>query len=460
MNAIPIDYLLRLSIIWGALLVYYHFFLAKNHNWELRRAYLFSTYLLGISIPLLPALELTQFPEAMPDLSVIPNFTFETQVAPLEAPESTGLSWWFALPLLYSLGVVFQLGLLLKNSWQIWRWKQIGEQSSFGRYDIVEHHSIPSPFAGWRTIFLPLKLEDDLQSVACLHEAAHLSSNHNLERLPIVLGQILFWFHPLQWYYNHALSTVQEYQADEAVLQHIPTKTYGHILIQQSMQPMHQWQAGLFASPLKQRINMMVSKKNKQPWRLPQLGLFLGLLGLLVFSCSDMMSPAGPDYENVISHLEADQAPVLVTSNDEAPTKNSFNETLIRTIYSSIKYPAAARSNGTEGAIIANFIVDEQGKLNALTFGTRNGYFKADLTGTVKALEVKPANFTGTDNELVIVGYSNTEGKTATEASENLQILVEEVTRVMTALPDWKPAIKDGKAVPVSVELAFRYKLE
>ena len=460
MNAIPIDYLLRLSIIWGALLVYYHFFLAKNHNWQLRRVYLFSTYLLGILIPLLPAVQLNPLPEVLPDLSVIPNFAFETAAVQLEAVESRAFSWWLVIPLLYGIGVFVQLCLFLKNSWQIWRWKQVGERSSFGRYAIVEHHSIPSPFAGWRTIFLPRKLDEELQSVACLHEAAHLRSHHNLERLPLALGQILFWFHPLQWYYNHALSTVQEYQADEAVLQHIPTKTYGHILIQQSMQPTHQWQAGLFASPLKQRINMMVSQKNKQPWRLPQMSLFLGLLGLLVFSCSDMMSPAGLDYENVISHLEADQAPVLVTRSEETPSKHFVNPTLLKTIYSTIKYPATARRDGIEGSILANFIVDEQGKLNALAFATPDGYFKADPSGKIKAVDVKPANFISSDDEVVIVGYGNTEGKTSASPSGNLEILIEEITRVMTTLPDWKPAMKDGKAVPVSMDLSFRYKLE
>lgn len=441
MNAIPVDYLLRLSIIWSALLLYYHFFLAKNHNWQLRRVYLFSTYLLGIIIPLLPALQISQLPEVLPDLSVIPNFTFEASAVQLEGAESSTTSWWLTAPLLYGIGVLIQLCLFLKNSWQIWRWKQIGEQRSFGRYAIVEHPSIPSPFAGWRTIFLPRKLDNELQSVACLHEAAHLRSHHNLERLPLVLGQILFWFHPLQWYYNHALSTVQEYQADEAVLQHIPTKTYGHILIQQSMQPTHQWQAGLFASPLKQRINMMVSQKNKQPWRLPQMGLFLGLLGLLVFSCSDFASGIKPGSEEIISYLEADQVPILVTSKEAPPEKSPFNRAILENIYRNIKYPKAARQAGLTGYVWAKFVIDENGKLQELKFETQEGVATKDF------------------QTVVVTGYGTAKA-TGETGSVDMDILAEEVQRVISELPDWKPALKDGKPVPVRMDMGVIFRLE
>ncbi|MBX2872842.1 MAG: M56 family metallopeptidase [Saprospiraceae bacterium] len=441
MNAIPVDYLLRLSIIWGALLLYYRFFLAQNHNWQLRRVYLFSTYLLGIIIPLLPALEITQLPEALPDFSVIPNFTFEPQGISLEVTERTGPSWWLMLPILYGLGVAFQLGLFVKNSWQIWRWKQVGEQHKFGRYAIIEHHSIPSPFAGWRTIFLPPRLDAELQSVACLHEAAHLHSHHNLERLPLVLGQIFFWFHPLQWYYNRALATVQEYQADEAVLQHIPTKTYGHILIQQSMRPTHQWQAGLFASPLKQRINMMVSQKNKQPWRLPQMGLFLGLLGLLVFSCSDFASAVKPDSEEIISYLEADQVPILVTSQEAPPEKSPFNKVILENIYRNIKYPKAARQHGLTGFVLAKFVIDENGKLHELRLESQEGVTKKDF------------------ETVVVTGYSAAKSKGET-GKVDMAILAQEVERVISELPDWKPALKDGKPVPVTMDMGVVFRLE
>ncbi len=461
MNAIPVDYLLRLSISWGVLLSYYHLFFAKNHNWQLRRVFLLSTYLLGIVIPLLPALEITQMPAALPDLSVIPNFTFEARSTPLAVVENSSYSWWFALPLLYGLGVVFQLGLFLRNTWQIWHWKQIGEQRNFGRYAIVEHHSIPSPFAGWRTIFLPLKLEAELESVACLHEAAHLRSHHNLERLPIVLGQILFWFHPLQWYYNHALATVQEYQADEAVLQHIPTKTYGHILIQQSMRPMHQWQAGLFASPLKQRINMMVSQKNKQPWRLPQLGLFLGLLGLLVFSCSDFITSNQPDFREAMSYTEADQVPVLITTDDPTTAKSPFNRDLLEKIYSQIKYPAEARSNGLEGTVIAKFIITEEGKIDHLSYLTRDGQCTIDEKGKLKLSNLKKqaSNILIDQDEIVVVGYANTKPQESSP-SINMGTLALAVDAVMTKLPDWHPAVKDGKTVPVAMHIPVKFKLE
>lgn len=441
MNAIPIDYLLRLTIVWGVLLLYYHLFLAKNHNWQLRRVYLFSTYLLGIIIPLLPAISVHQLPEALPDLSVIPNFAFQAEAIPLVGSEASSLSWSLIFPILYGLGVLLQASLFLQNSWQIRYWKKAGEKRHYGRYSLVEHPTIPSPFAGWRTIFIPSKLDEGLHSIACLHEAAHLRSHHNLERLPIVLGQIFFWFHPLQWYYNHALSTVQEYQADEAVLQHIPTKTYGHILIQQSMRPTHHWQAGLFASPLKQRINMMVRKKNRQPWRLPQLGLFLGLLGLLVFSCSDFVSSAKPGQAEVISYTEADQVPTLVTSKEPAPEQGPFNRSILENIYRNIKYPKAARQHGLTGFVWAKFIIDENGKLQELQLESQEGVTNKDF------------------ETVVVTGYGTPKAK-GQASNVSMDILAQEVERVIGELPDWKPALKDGKPIPVTMDMGVVFRLE
>lgn len=460
MKTVLIEYLIRLSIIWSILLVYYQVFLASNHNWRLRRGYLLFTYLLGICIPLLPALALNALPPALPNLQIAPGIIFE---APVQAVASGAVAAYSPVNfifLIYGLGVLFSLLKLLSCSIKIWHWKRQGHHSRFGRYTLIEHQTIPSPFAGWGAIFLPQQLEEELQSVACLHEAAHLQSHHNLERFPLVLGQILFWFHPLQWYYTHCLVAVQEFQADEAVLQHIPTKRYGHILIQQSMLPLQTWQAGLFASPLKQRINMMVNKKHSRPWRLPQLGIFVALLGLLVFSCSDLISTV-QEYDDVISYIEADQVPVLVTSDETTAPKSPIDRTFLESVYRNIKYPATARKGGLEGSVVARFIITEEGKLNVSFLNTREGTYAVDKFGTLKFSPV-PTKFDASSpdqDEIVVVGYG-TQSQDEASTDADMEILVKEVQRVIGELPDWKPAMKDGKAIPVAMHLEVRFKLE
>lgn len=461
MKVAIIEYLVRLSVIWGVLLLYYQVLLVRNHNWRLRRAYLLFTYLLGICIPLLPAIAWSQVPAALPHLQIGSTFPIKAPVAAPAVEATAGFSWWLLVPLIYVAGIGLQLVFILKNTWQIQRWKTMGSSSGFGPYTIVEHEAISSPFACWRTIFLPTSLDSKLQFVACLHEAAHLRSYHNQERLPLIIGQLFFWFHPLQWYYSYCLRTVQEFQADEAVLQHIPTKTYGHMLIQQSMQPTHTWQAGLFASPLKQRINMMVKKKKSQPWHWSQLSLFVGLLGMLVMSCSDLIGTTQPDYEDVISYVEADQAPVLVTSDDPTPSKNPINRALLENIYRNIKYPANARQNGVEGLVVARFIIDEEGKLEPLTFNTRDGQFVLDKSGklTPSTLRRPDYKLPTEQEEIVVVGYGGAK-ENGTTGGVDMGILAKEVDRILRELPDWKPAIKDGKPVSVAMQIGVKFKLE
>lgn len=441
--------------------MYYQIFMASNHNWRLRRGYLLFTYLLGICIPLLPALDLNSLPPALPNLQISSGIIFEAPVQAVASGEAATYSPFNFIFLIYGLGVLFQLLKLLSYSIKIWHWKRQGHRSQFRHFTLIEHHSIPSPFAGWSAIFLPQQLDEELQSVACLHEAAHLQSHHNLERFPLVLGQILFWFHPLQWYYTHCLVAVQEFQADEAVLQHIPTKRYGHILIQQSMLPLQTWQAGLFASPLKQRINMMVNKKHSRPWRLSQVGLFMGLLSLLVFSCSDLVSTVQSEYNDVISYVEADQVPILVTSEETTAPKSPIDRTFLESVYRNIKYPAPARKGGLEGSVVAQFIIGEEGKLKVSFLNTRDGTYAVDKRGTLKFSPVS-TKFNASlpdQDEIVVVGYA-VQGQEEASADADMEILVKEVQRVIGELPDWKPAMKDGKAIPVAMHLEVRFKLE
>ena len=62
-------------------------------------------------------------------------------------------------------------------------------------------------------------------------------------------------------------------------------------------------------------------------------------------------------------------------------------------------------------------------------------------------------------DEIVVIGYGD-KSQNETTAGIDMNILVVEVNRVISVLPDWKPAMKDGKAVPVAMHLGVKFKLE
>lgn len=435
------EYLLRLTLIWAALLFYYHFFFSQNDNWALKRRFLLGAYLLGLVIPSLPAIGVAT--KNLP-LSSIPLDTYFVVLNNPLIPQTEGpfaFSWPLLLLSIYLLGTLVQLIRLSRHFLQLWYWNREGIKSSFGSFKVVRHATISSPFAAGNRIFLPLHLAPKVEEVAYLHEAAHLQHAHTAERLPMILGQVFLWFHPLQWLFDRELSAVQEFQADEVVTQAISKKEYGHILIQQSMLPLDHWQPGLFASPLKKRIHMMIRKKNKQPWRSPQILIFLGLVSVLLFACSDLLGPAELRTKDILPYTQVDQQASLLTSPlDASKPGSSIDHTLLETIYKNIKYPASARQSGTQAQIKAEFVIDQNGKLNQL-----------------QVFEFKQNELEESLEKIVVVGYGDTSND---KAKRDTQALLKEVERVLQELPDWRPAKKEGKAVPVAIALGFHYKLE
>lgn len=74
---------------------------------------------------------------------------------------------------------------------------------------------------------------------------------------------------------------------------------------------------------------------------------------------------------------------------------------------------------------------------------------------------MQPPFSRGSDDmdQIVIVGYGDSKQEKS-KTPGDMQILVEELARVISELPDWTPAQKEHQAVPVFMDLAFRFKLE
>ena len=107
-----------------------------------------------------------------------------------------------------------------------------------------------------------VELTEDFQDIL-EHERTHVKSRHSVDVLLIELIQITFWFNPMIYFYKTALRQTHEYLADAAVLQHTSRKTYGTMLLKQSLSGLeialtHQF----FHSHIKKRINMMYQKKS------------------------------------------------------------------------------------------------------------------------------------------------------------------------------------------------------
>ena len=138
------EYLLRLSSIWAALLFFYYLCFLKNDNWLLKRRYLLCAYWLGLLIPLLPALQQrTGFRElASPFLVVNADIGTEMLTIPVELERASGWSSWDYFLMLYFLISTILIFRILSNYYQLWQWKKEGRKGMYGPYEVILHPKV------------------------------------------------------------------------------------------------------------------------------------------------------------------------------------------------------------------------------------------------------------------------------------------------------------------------------
>ncbi|WP_020566928.1 M56 family metallopeptidase [Neolewinella persica] len=439
-----LEYLLRATVIWLALLAYY-FVAGRKASFRFQRFFLLGGWLFGLLVPLLPGLE----GEVSLPVANLPTISFAGPAAAamtVEIVAESTLSFTDFLPWLYLFGVLIFGARPLVHGWLTEQYMRTGQRSTFSGYPVIRHPGIRSPFAARGYVFLPAGMTDaSLENTALLHESSHLRARHHYDKFLLTLGSTLLWFHPLTWVYQRLLATVHEYEADAAVLRQVPARTYGLQLLHCSLGPTRG--LGLFSSPLKQRIEMITNKTSGRKLRLlPLLGLCLLLLGLAA-ACSDITEDLQPPTQEEIPGLQVldigpeltlvpDEYPKPIKVVNEAPTL----ETLIKSIYQNIKYPVAARAAGENGFVRLNVVFSETGAVLSINIIGLSSEDDEDET-----------------NNLVVVGYSDAPAqKEAARAAP----FADELDRLINELAPFTPAKVNGEAVPFSMNFDIQFKLE
>lgn len=431
-----LEFLLRATFIWSALLGYYFLVLHRNDDWRLRRGFLLFAWGAGLLIPLLPALNVG--PEIPTLRFVIPGEVRAAAAEPVVGLTGAGRGWTTSSLLFggYLLGLVIFLARTLVQSLRVWQWIVRGESSVWGGVKVVRHPGIRSPFAGWGRVFLSGEEQDpELEYIALVHETAHLRRRHHYDTFLMMIGRIVCWFHPLQWVFSRLLSDLHEYEADAAVTELVPVRTYGLHLLQSSLAPTGA--LGLFSSPLKKRIMMMTKTKVRRRLRgLPLVGLILLLFGLVV-ACSDATEEVLGE-KIALDYPNEETLPVFTLPHGDAG--GDFNhEALMRKVYEEIRYPLTARQQGLTGAVMVDLTVGANGEiLNLITIRT-------------EPAELPEKQY------FVIVGYGD---GTKQAAEMSYSGFSEEVNRTLNTILPFEVITQDGAPIPYRLSLGFKFLLE
>lgn len=283
-----ISFIVESLICSGLFLVLYRWMLAKKVSFRICRAYLIVMMVLSVTIPIM---DVPLYPsENLARLGEWTVFSFDdfnapvdegtamvaesqvvemTEAAISDADSSMpAISLRTALTILYVLIGLLSLSLLVYNTIKIYRLRSKSKLTYEEDYTLAEHEDIKTPFSFIRTIFMGFNYEPQERRQILTHEASHVRHRHSYERLFMSALRSVFWFNPFFWMAEKDLEEVQEWEADNDVLDEgWNLKTYRTTIFKQLFGYNPDITCGLNHSLTKQRFIMMTqSHRGKGTW--------------------------------------------------------------------------------------------------------------------------------------------------------------------------------------------------
>ncbi|RLD93227.1 MAG: hypothetical protein DRJ29_09515 [Bacteroidetes bacterium] len=431
-------YLVELNISLMILYVAYKLFFERDKNFTVRRIYLLGVVLLPLILPLLPdSMRMPVGQMAPISISLEGVTIFGTGTV----SEAAGkISFTSVLLMIYLVILAFGI---IKVFMQLGRVAHAIIRSKRFRVDGITLLASPalhaSSFFGY--IFIdPAAKADDSFSHILEHENIHKREWHSIDRILVEVFVMINWFNPVAWMFRRSVIENLEYLADSAVLRRgtDPTKYQLSILNQYigcaSI-------SNQFSSQIKKRINMLNKNyKLGSKWKLSLL-LPLSVIAFFIVSCTDKDAPIQAIEPAEEIAVEASEQIFMVV--EEMPTFNGEEAIEFRKhIARNLKYPPEAAEQGVTGKIFIKFIVNKEGKV------------VVPDQETIAKIEGKPID------EVVVTAYRKIAEDAEEPAEEYIQMLKDEVKRVVLTSPDWKPGKQRGKAVDVIFTFPVTFTLQ
>lgn len=393
----PIFYLGKVLLIQALALLAYHLLLKRQAYFQANRIFLLASLILPFAIPAIPSLLPASGP-AVPSLPLSP--TLLPQVDAGTATETT--SW--LLPT-YFLGLAVAAAWLIAGLAKLLWLLRTSQHYKKQGYTLVLNPKIKSPYSFLHFMMVPetlLKQAAQFYPVE-RHELVHIKQGHTWDRLTLALFKVVFWFNPLVYLFDRELMLVHEYLADQQSHKAVGTKEYAQALLEQTF---HVPQPGIInafnQSLIKNRIDMILKTPSQK--RLPYLtSLAAFALSALAIACT---KPSEKE-EKIVEETVVEEDWSGLDKMAEFP---GGNEAMMQYLMDKVVYAEMEKNAGIEETVFISFTVDQNGAV--------------------------------------------TDAKAIKGENENL---VAEALKAVNSMPDWEPAIKEGKPVAVSFTIPIRF---
>jgi TonB family protein len=370
MNEI-ILYLLQSAVILAVLYSVYWLFLRKDTFFHVNRFYLIVSLLLSIVAPLFDFRLLAGGPISPVIIMLDPVLITPEKIENITAKH---LSWTEIAGVTYLTGVlIFTLRLIVQLTQLIILVRRFKITHQDGANLIFVDRGY-SPFSFFNLIFIRREYYVDGKLTPVIeHEKIHIRQYHTLDLLLTEITIILQWFNPFAWFLGRSVKSVHEFLADEGVLKKGFRKSdYQTLILNEAMGlQLNNLTNNFNISLLKKRITMM-TKSRSASWTLLKVGFAIPALTAVLF----FFTAGSP---TILTAQDAQKQPVVdqqVTGQDKTADDDKVYEmvdvmpeypggmdAMTKYLVETIKYPVEAKTNGVQGRVFVQYIVEKDGSV-------------------------------------------------------------------------------------------------
>ena len=459
-------YILKSSVCLVVFYLFYRLLLSRETFHRFNRVALLGILLLSCLLPLVEVTveEQTEVHQTMMTLEqwlMLADMMNTAGATDLQAEEVT-VTWIQVALLVYLAGILL---FALRNGYSLLKLGGLlksGRKENLSKYidggekvTLIVHDRDIAPFSWMKCIVISEKDLDENGREILIHELAHIQNRHSWDLLVADICIFFQWFNPASWLLKQELQNIHEYEADETVIEKgVDAKQYQLLLIKKAVGTRLYSMANSFNhSKLKKRITMMLKEKSN-PWaKLKYLYILpVAAIAVTAFARPEISETAeeisavkvndltaiveakavktteepvqvAPVLKDTAKRVEVKYIPVEVTEKlqgtpffevvEQMPEYPGGMAAALEYIQKNMRYPEAAKKDGTQGRVTVQFIVDKEGNV--------------------------------------------TEPKVIRAVDKDLDT---EAIRLVGSMPKWKPGMQKGQAVAVKYTLPVMFRLE
>ncbi|MFN9800108.1 MAG: TonB family protein [Flavobacteriales bacterium] len=446
-----LGYLIKVNVLLLAAYAIYVLLLKRETFFQLNRFYLLFTALLALVAPLVQWNSFTVSPQSYERVvAVLPEVWVGRAVASADEPMSPWV--WFY--------VVCAGGMIIRLTWLVWStWRAVRDP---------QHNAA---FTFFNRVVVSASLPHEGKPVVLAHEDVHRRQWHSADVLFFELVHCLCWFNPFMPAIKRSVRLNHEFLADADALRHTGQEEYARMLVAHAMHTDERLLVHSFFSQtlLKPRITMMYTTRSshRKLWKyaaiLPVFALMIAAQTTVLAqsetpkeSDSKVAPPSSPVPPAPAKAPKAPPAPKEKASSKEAPAVKEIPVTK-ESPASKEKVPATKEKAPMPEKGIKEIGADDISGPDQMPEynGGQEAMFKY-LSSQLKYPEGVKASGT------VLVSFIVKADGRVSNAQIKRSVAPEldkEALRVVSAMPNWKPAMKDGKPVDCEMVLPVKFAL-